>query len=73
MRRGGAEREKERENPKQAPQCQGRTGHGAGSHQPFTHALGKNQDSDAQPTEPPRCAPIPTPLDQNVRCDAGGR
>ena len=47
--RGGAEREREGENPKQAPSCQRRT------HKPRNHDLSRNQELDAPPTEPPRC------------------
>ena len=51
---GQRERERERENPKQAPICQHRARGGARTHEPWDHDLSWNQESDAQPTEPPR-------------------
>ena len=49
--RGGAERE----NSKQAPHCQRRAQCGARSRELWDHDLSWNQESDASPTEPPRC------------------
>ena len=45
---GGAEgeRERERENPKQAPHCQSRALCGAQTHKPQDHDLSRNQESD---------------------------
>ena len=43
-----------RENPKQAPHCQHRAWHGAQTHERTNHDLSRNQESDAQPTEPPK-------------------
>ena len=53
--REGAERARERENPKQAVCWQDRAHCGAQSHKPWDHDLSQNQEWDAQPTEPPRC------------------
>ena len=53
MHRGGAERE----NPKQAPHCECRVRHGAWTHKLWDHDLSKNQESEAQPTEPLRHQP----------------
>ena len=52
-RGGGAEREGE--NLKQALRCQHRAWHRTQSHKPWDHDLSRNQESDAQLTEPPRC------------------
>ena len=51
----GTEREKDRENPKQAPCYQHRAWRWVRSHEVWYHDLSWNQESDAQPTEPPRC------------------
>ena len=53
----GRERERERERliPKQAPHCQCRAHCGARTHELWDHDLSWNQESDAYPTEPPRC------------------
>ena len=50
---GEGQRERERENPKQAPCCQPRARHGAQSHEPGDHDLSQNQELDTLPTEPP--------------------
>ena len=44
----------ERENLKQALYCQRRAPCGAWTHEPWDHDLSRNQESDAQLTEPPR-------------------
>ena len=41
------ERERERENPKQAPYFQQRAGRGAQTHEPQDHKLSQNQELDA--------------------------
>ena len=46
--------EGQRENPKQSPHCQCRTWCGAQTRELWDHDLSRNQESDAQPTEPPR-------------------
>ena len=49
--RAGAERGRERENPKQARHCQCRAQHGAQPQEPRDHDLSRDQEWDAQPTE----------------------
>ena len=51
------ERERQRENPKQVPRCQGRVWCGARSHQPRDRDLSWNWESDTQLTESPRRPP----------------
>ena len=51
----GKGRERGREKPKQAPCCQLRAWCGARTHKMWDHDLSWNRESDAQPTEPPRC------------------
>ena len=51
------QREKERENLKQALCCQLRAGLWARSHKLWDHDRSRNQESDTQPTEPPRRPP----------------
>ena len=51
--RGGAKREGERGNPKQASSCQHSARCGAGTHGP-DRDRGQHQESEAEPTEPPR-------------------
>ena len=46
MHWGGAERERERENPKQALLCQPRARHGTYIHETVRYDLSQNQDSD---------------------------
>ena len=41
----GAERERERENPKQAPYCPCRARRGAQTHKPYDRDLSRNQGS----------------------------
>ena len=59
MNWGRAERERggERENLKQAPCCQCGAQRRAQTHKPQDHDLSQNQESNTQPTEPPRCPP----------------
>ena len=45
--KGGAEREKETANPKQAPCCRCRAQPGARTHQPGDHDLSQNQEPKA--------------------------
>ena len=59
-------RERERENPKWALCLQCRTQfrapqHKAESHKPWDHDLSRNQESDAEPTEPPTCLEMTIP------------
>ena len=51
---GGAEREGERENPKQAPYCQHRAPHRAWTHKPWDHDLSPDQEFHTELTEVPR-------------------
>ena len=44
---GEGQREKEKENPKQAPCCQCRAQLGAWSYEPGNHDLSRDQESDA--------------------------
>ena len=44
--RGGAERDKERENPKQAPHCQRRDPWGVQTHKLWDHDLSQKQELD---------------------------
>ena len=43
-----------RENLKKAPHCQRIAQCGARTHEPWDHYLSPNQESNSQPTEPPR-------------------
>ena len=52
---GGRGAETGRENPKQSLHCQHRAQCEAQSHKLRDHALSRNQQLDAQLTEPPRC------------------
>ena len=51
----GRGRESERENPKQASRYRHRDQHRARTHKLRDHDQSGNQESDAQPTEPPMC------------------
>ena len=53
--RGEEQRERGRECPKQAPHCQCRVRCEAQSQELWDRDLSRNQESDTQPTEPPRC------------------
>ena len=57
-RAGEGQRKRETKNPKQAPCCQHWARCGAQSHKPQDHDLSQNQESEAQPTERPRCPNI---------------
>ena len=46
--------EGQRENPKQGPHCYHSAQHRAQSHAPGDHDLSRNQELDAEPTEPTR-------------------
>ena len=47
-------RDRERQNPKQALHCEHRAQHGVKTHEQGDHDLSRNQETDAQPTEPCR-------------------
>ena len=51
--KGGAEREGEIEDPKQAPHCQCGISSRARIHEPGDHNLSQNLELDASLTEPP--------------------
>ena len=51
---GKRQREREKENPKQALHCQHGAQCQAQTDQAWDHELSRNQQSDVQPTEPPR-------------------
>ena len=57
--RGGAERDGERENPKQALHCQHRPRHRARTHEPFDHDLSRNQESTPNRPSCPGASPTP--------------
>ena len=48
------EGQRKRDTQNQAPHCRHGAWHGARSHKSWDHDLSWNQESDAQPTEPPR-------------------